>query len=338
MIRSAKFSFVRFEHPADNDFSYDIPYTLPVFQEHNLAFQFVVDDDRDIDDDIKLGIADTAGVFISAFAGPVLADIKSYRYKLTGLLGYTSFDLDSISVGATTITYSLLGVTPAQLADILYDDFGIELTDDYFVLESNAAVEIIATVLAFPTSFSGVTPNFWHQGYVSVTGVALASTDCFTYALLNADDTVLAYSNQFMPVDEEAFTSLLTYGSEESNFEFVYGDVSNIIRIPICLKQPQFPKVRTVDRKSQGTKKLLSALVEKEYLIETEQMPEVFHECLAIALSHDSVVIRNVNIREITVEVIETENYAPDWDGDVQFTKAKGKVKVAAFGYSNSNC
>jgi hypothetical protein len=68
-----------------------------------------------------------------------------------------------------------------------------------------------------------------------------------------------------------------------------------------------------------GRKKTASALVEKEYLIETEQMPEVFHECLAIALSHDSVVIRNVNIREITVEVIETENYAPDWDGDVQF-------------------
>jgi hypothetical protein len=338
MIRSAKFSFVRFEHPTDNDFSYDIPYTLPVFQEHNLAFQFVVDDDRAITDDIKLGIADTAGVLVSAFPGPVNAVIKSYRYRLAGLTTSSVFDLDSISVGATTITYSLADVTYQQLTDLLYDDFGIDLIDDYFVLETNPAVEIIATVLAFPTSFSGVTPSFWHQGYVAISGEPVTQNACFTYALLNADDTVLGYSNEFMPVDEEAFTSVLTYQSDESNFEFVYDDSPNIIRLPFYLKQPQFPKVRTVDRKSQGAKKLLAALVEKEYLIDTEQMPEVFHECLAIALSHDSVVIRNVNIREITVEVIETENYAPDWDGDVQFTKAKGKVKVAAFGYSNSNC
>src|SRR5690349_2732885 len=105
-IKSAKFSFVRFEHPLDNDYSLDIPYTLPVFENHNIAFQFIVESDRPISSAIKLGITDKNGSFISAFSPDINAVVKSYRYLLNGLSGYSSFFLTSIAVGATTITYN----------------------------------------------------------------------------------------------------------------------------------------------------------------------------------------------------------------------------------------
>jgi hypothetical protein len=344
MIKSAKFSFVRFEHPADNDYSLDIPYSLPVFGQHNIGFQFIIADDRPITSAIGLGIADDGGAFISAFPSTTSA-IVAYRYRFTGLNGYSNFTLTSIVVDSVTKSYSSITVTPALFAQILFDDFGIDLVDDYIVLESNVLVTIGATYSSSPTSFNGSITPVWHQGHVAISGVAI-DQDCFTYALLHTDNSVLGYSNEFRLTDEEAFTSLCSYYCTEDGFEFYYPSSirQNTVRLPFHLTQPQFPKSRVVDKKSDGSKRVLSSFVEKEYLIQTEQMPEVFHECMAIMLSHDNISIHNVNIREIDVDVVETDNYTPKWDTEdgsekqVPFGKASGKVKVANYGYTNSNC
>jgi hypothetical protein len=345
MIKSAKFSFVRFEHPEDNDYSLDIPYSLPAFDQHNVAFQFVVDNDRSTEQAIKLGIADEGGSFISAFAGPVNAEIVAYRYKIEDLSTQTTFSLSYINVDGELISYGGMTVTPALFRQIMFDDFGIEVNGDYFVLSDNVTVIINASIGM--VALFGTLPVYWHQGFVTVSGVDIDSDqDCFTYALLEVDNSVLGYSNHFKVVEEEAFTSVMTYYCNEDGFEFFYVDSTkaNIVRLWMHLTQPQFPKTRNVDRKSDGTKRVLSSYVEKEYQIETEQTPEVFHECLAIALSHDNIAIHNVNIREVDVEVVESDNYAPKWDTEegsektVPFGKGKGKVKVASYGYTNSNC
>jgi hypothetical protein len=344
MIKSAKFSFVRFEHPDDNDYSLDIPFSLPAFGQHNITFQFVVVDDRALSAPISLGIADKDGSFLSAFAGPVYASTIAYRYRFTGLNSYATFQLTSIVVDSVVKSYSLT-VTPALFAQIMFDDFGIDLVDDYMVLDSNVLVTVGATYSGSPTSFNGAITPVWHQGFVAISGVDIEQ-DCFTYALLHSDNSVLGYSNLFCLADEEAFTSVCTYYCKEDGFEFFYPSTNkaNIIRLPFLLNQPQFPKSRTVDRKSDGTKRVLSSFVEKEYLIQTEQMPEVFHECMAVMLSHDNLSIHNVNIREVDVDVVETDNYAPKWEIEegtekqLPFGKGSGKVKVANYGYSNSNC
>jgi hypothetical protein len=344
-IKSAKFSFVRFEHPEDNDYSLDIPYSLPAFDQHKIAFQFIVDDDRAISAPIKLGIADDSGSLLSVIAGPVYAAIVAYRYRFTGLNTYSNFTLTSIVVDTVTKTYSSVTVTPETFAQVLFDDFGIDLVDDYIVLDSNVTVTISATYAASPTTFNGTITPVWHQGFIAVSGVTI-DDDCFTYALLNNDNSVIGYSNRFKLVDEEAFTSLVTYYCNEDGFEFFYpaATKANIVRLPFYLNQPQYPKSRTVDRKSDGSKRVLSSFVEKEYLIQTEQMPEVFHECMAIMLSHDNLSIHNPNIREVDVDVVETDNYSPKWEIEegtekqLPFGKGSGKVKVANYGYSNSNC
>jgi hypothetical protein len=345
MIKSAKFSFVRFEHPEDNDFSLDIPFSLPAFDQHKIAFQFIVDNDRAVTDPIKLGVADDSGSLLSAFPGPVYAGIVAYRYRFTGLNSYATFVLTSIVVDSVVKSYSSITVTPSLFAQILFDDFGIDLVDDYMVLESNVLVTVGATHSGVATSFNGSITPVWHQGFIATSGVDIIQ-DCFTYALLHSDNSVLGYSNVFKKADEEAFTSLCTYYCNEDGFEFFYpsANKANIIRLPFLLNQPQFPKTRTVDRKSDGTKRVLSSFIEKEYLIQTEQMPEVFHECMAVMLSHDNLSIHNPNIREIDVDVVETDNYAPKWELEegtekqLPFGKGSGKVKVANYGYSNSNC
>lgn len=344
MIKSAKFSFVRFEHPADNDYSLDIPYSLPAFDKHKVAFQFVVEDERFIADNIKLGIADEGGALISAFAGPINASIVAYKYKLEFLSGQTTFQLGLVTVDGDSIDYGGLTVTPASFRQIMFDDWAIAIDGDYFVLNENVSISINATAPGPEILFSTI-PVFWHQGFISVADVDI-DQDCFTYALLHTDDSVLAYSNIFRLTDEEEFTSLCTYYCNEDGFEFYYPDSTkaNIIRVPFHLTQPQFPKTRTVDRKSDGSKRVLSAFVEKEYQVQTEQMPEVFHECMAIMLSHDNITIHNTNIREVDVEVVESDNYNPKWETEdgtekqVPFGKATGKVKVANYGYTNSNC
>lgn len=336
MIRSAKFSFVRFEHPEDNDYSLDIPFSLPAFDQHKVAFQFVVDNDRDIAQDIKLGIADENGILITDLA--INASIVAYRYKLA-ISGISSpFLLNSITVDSITISYGF-SCTRNMFRQIILDDFGIEMSGDYFVLSDSVSVSASIGLSTLTAT------KYWHQGFVSVSDVVI-DQDCFTYALLHTDNSVLAYSNCFKVTDEEEFTSLCTYYCNEDAFDFFYEDSTkaNVIRLPFHLTQPQFPKSRTVDRKSDGSKRVLSSFVEKEYQIQTEQMPEVFHECMAIMLSHDNISIHNTNIREVDVEVVESDNYNPKWEQEegseklVPFGKATGKVKVANYGYTNSNC
>lgn len=343
MIKSAPFSFVRFEHPADNDYSLDIPYSLPAFDKHNIAFQFIVDDDRDTAQSIKLGVADIFGT-VATVTGST-ASIVAFRYKISGLNSYSTFTLNSIQVDAVTKTYGGATVTPDLFRQIMFDDFGIGMTGEYFVLNDSVTVTIGAEI-AGGIAILDTINTYWHQGFVTLTNADIVEGECFSYALLNADDTVLGYSNAFKVEEEEAFTSVASYYGSEDAFNFYYPDSTkqNIIRLPIFLQLPQNPKTRNIDVKSDGTKKVLSSFVEKEYQVETEQMPEVFHECLAVMLSHDNISIHNVNIRELDVDVIESDNYSVTWETEdstgkqLPFGKGKGKIKIANFGYTNSNC
>lgn len=351
MIQSSPFSLVRFEHPAPNDYSLDIPYSLPAFGKHDVLFHFIVANDRPLDQYIKLGLADTDGNLIRPFDPAAGAIPLSYRYRIAGLLNYDHFDLHYITIGMKQVDYGGLFVTRAKLAQLLMDDFGVELTGDYLVFPAVLDVRVDGSYAGQPIwPESGFISPVWHEGYTGISNTDIMEGECFTYALLDWEsNTVLGWSNVFKVVDEEPFTSLLTYGCRSNAYDFTYawdesnnwfGQRMNRVRVPLYLKLPDWPTKRVVNKQSGGRTQLLSATVEKQYAIETEHMPEVFHECLRIALVHDFLLVQNNNIREGVVEVIEADNYSAQWNDEQKLTYAQGKgtVKVATFGFANSNC
>lgn len=341
IIKSTPFSFVRFEHPAEDGHCLDINYSLPAYGGHDISFQFIVEADRPLNTYIRMYVADEYGAALNLSQG-FAASVMSYRYRLQGLTETALFELHYIDINFNNKVYGGITVTYDMFAAILERDFGVELVDDYFVLPDNTNVEISASHGG--QDFWEVVAPVWHQGHVALSGLPLdAAYPCFTYALLDdATNALLGYSNLFKVWDSEVYTSQVAYLCKEDAFGFVYDSAlrTNRVRLPFYLTQPQWPKKREVYRKSNGKSQLLSATMEKEYSIVTEQMPEVFHECMSAMLIHDTVTIENRNIREGTVEVVEAENYTPEWNTDqnILFATAKGKIKVASYGYSNSNC
>lgn len=162
----------------------------------------------------------------------------------------------------------------------------------------------------------------------------------FTYT-----STIAGCLGCFKKICDPCHTTLLEYYNNENAFGFYYKTtgnaalISNRIRLPFYLRQPLFPTTRNVFTLSNGSKKKLSARVEKEWSAITDYMPKEWHEKLAIALEHDSVSMVNVNAN-INSEVMMESNYDIDWQAflDNPLAQASFKVKQIPYNNINTNC
>lgn len=113
--------------------------------------------------------------------------------------------------------------------------------------------------------------------------------------------------------------------------------IVNRIRLPVKLKAPQFLEQREVFRKSNGVTKVLSVVIQKQYLGETDLLPEKLHERIKIALSHDTV---NIEGERYVGGVVQDGDYTIEWVEFLDFpiAKANFKVNVTPFDASNTNC
>lgn len=112
----------------------------------------------------------------------------------------------------------------------------------------------------------------------------------------------------------------------------------NRIRLPIQLHSPQFPEERNVFRKANGESMTLSAIIRKSYELETDWMPEHWHQRFKIALSHDEVTIEATNHLG---DIVQDGDYNIDWqDTPLRYPTAKAgvKVQVTPFDATNNNC
>lgn len=112
----------------------------------------------------------------------------------------------------------------------------------------------------------------------------------------------------------------------------------NRIRLPMQLHSPQFPEERQVFRKANGEAKTMSVIVRKTYELETDFMPEKWHQRLKIALAHDIVT---VEAERYLGNISQDGDYNIEWpDGVLHYPTAKGgtKVQVTPFDASNVNC
>jgi hypothetical protein len=346
-IKSVPYSFVRFEDLTDAYCNGEAEYKLPAYLKHNEKFQFIVDSDLTDTVNILLGVNGSH----TYFTAPVLAQILSYKHKLSLGGGLSSsFLLVSFAIGTTIKTYNLT-VTIDEFIAIINDDFGINVSivsnELVFVYDCKLPVELI--VGSGPTTYNTVS-YFWHQGYAVAPDYYILGYDptfdtqklkCFQYSLhIEATNIVLGLSNLFTVLETDCYYSKITYSCNENAFGFIYGGLENSNWLPVYLSRPTHPQKRTVYVKSNGRQVLLSANVEKEYLLQTDHMTELFHECMAIAMSHDNIKFENGNIREKAVEVISSDNYTPDWNNEFELITCQGKtkIKVASFGETNSNC
>jgi hypothetical protein len=163
-----------------------------------------------------------------------------------------------------------------------------------------------------------------------------AVPDCFVIKLMNGDN-VLAESNTFVKTIEKKYTSRIDYRCEEDSFGFVYcpGYISNSIRMPFHLKDPQYPQEQKEYRTRNGRLRVTSASINEVYPLETDYMSKEMHKKLLIALSHDFVQVNGVLLTK-------SESYDVDWDNALEqngIRMAKATCTMSGnVTHRNSNC
>lgn len=113
---------------------------------------------------------------------------------------------------------------------------------------------------------------------------------------------------------------------------------TNRIRLPLQLHSPQYPQERSVFRKANGETKTMSVIVRKNYELETDYMPDNWHQRLIIALSHDNITLEG---ERYLGGVSQDGDYNIEWpEGVMHYPTAKAgvKVQVTPFDATNANC
>lgn len=111
----------------------------------------------------------------------------------------------------------------------------------------------------------------------------------------------------------------------------------NRVRLPINIDRPQFPSERNMFPVADGSTKVQSIIIRKVYELETDELPELIHQRLIIALSHDLV---NIEGDKYLGGVSIDSEYEIEWERFLYkpVAKAQAKLKVTPFAATNSNC
>lgn len=165
---------------------------------------------------------------------------------------------------------------------------------------------------------------------------SLSIGDCFR--LKAVDNSAGVWYSNILRVQSATETSLLKYYCDEAAFDFPYNIASsyNQLRLPIRLFNAQFPQKETVYIDTSGNRKVLSASLDTEKDLETEYIPESWHEALIAALSHDHVLIDGVAMTKSEEYKINWDEYI-DTDCGERLTKGSTKMQYNIT-YRNSNC
>lgn len=169
----------------------------------------------------------------------------------------------------------------------------------------------------------------------------------------NRVSTAIGCTNCFMAVRNDCYLSVLGYYSNEDGMTFRYqkdngnpiNELINKIELPLYLKNMQ-PVIESGSyMRSDGSRKKLFSRIYKEWELETDYMPQVWHDKLNIALQHDYVNLWNMwqssqDIDDTTAITID-EPYQIDWikGKNHPYAKASTKVRSAeAESAYNMNC
>lgn len=142
----------------------------------------------------------------------------------------------------------------------------------------------------------------------------------------------LGTTNCFGKISDICYTTKITYGCNENAFGFYTDGVNpfeNTIRLPMWLFAPLYPTEKKGYQLSTGEFKKLSARINKTWELETDWMPEQYHERLKIALECDNIEVSNENAQLTDVAIYVEDEYTPEWSDEVKnYPFCKGTVTV----------
>lgn len=162
---------------------------------------------------------------------------------------------------------------------------------------------------------------------------------CFRFRLTTA--TGYYYSNlcAYVECENNDCSSTLAYSCNVSQFGFDYSENSNrynCVRLPLRLIKKQYPQTQKLYVKATGERVVLSSSIGSEWELETDYMPEHWHEKLVVALSHDDVLINGIRV---TQEGEYTVLYEDEIDNGCGVKLVQGTTKLRGDSVMrNSNC
>ena len=198
--------------------------------------------------------------------------------------------------------------------------------------------------------YQGTTPiyNVYFSFFSSNLTENVDEGDCFRIGILAGGSVDLAYfvSNQcFKKVNDKCLTSKLRYTNSDNAFGFYYDlgiGQPNAIRLPIYFKEPIVSSDKNIYVRSDGSRKLLSARLAKQYKGIIDAVGEDVHQKLVVALNHDDVRFvpeeyPNINGFKCTFED-EYNNEFPTIMQNVNIWPADFTIFETPFNNFNSNC
>lgn len=170
-------------------------------------------------------------------------------------------------------------------------------------------------------------------------GFVLAVNTCFRFRIETS--TGFYYSNilVFAECIADDCSSSLSYSCNESQFGFDYlgnDNRYNSVRLPLRLVKKQYPQTQKLYVKATGKRVVLTSTIGFEWELETDYIPEPWHEKLVVALSHDDVLINGIR-------VTQEGGYSVLWDSVIDnecgVKLVRGSTKVRGDSeMRNSNC
>jgi len=163
---------------------------------------------------------------------------------------------------------------------------------------------------------------------------------CFYEESENPDDPpVIVFCSQCIEVGAQCFTKMIRYRNNENAFGFIYpAGIYQQVRLPIDVFKGEIKGKKRKFIKSDGVEILLSAVLRKEFVLQTDYMNDAILDALDIALAHDTFEIFND-------ETNTWERYVTDqqlnrkWQNknEYQYRKCQGETKISLTPYFNVN-
>lgn len=179
--------------------------------------------------------------------------------------------------------------------------------------------------------------------------------DCFVLFFSFDDEdgnTTTACTNCFSYIPDKCFTTVVKYYTLADVFGFDYltggyreGIDYNIIRLPMWLSKPQYPKTGEYYERSNGTKQTLFARFNRQYTVVADDMPEWWMKNLLVAISHDTVYVLPEDSNVLgtgELNVISNNDWDIDWPdmgvSSANWGRPKFTLLETPFMEINNNC